>query len=155
MINTLYQIIDDNQIKLIETDLKSIDPILKGLYFDNIILLDKHIETRAEKTCVLAEEVGHYFTTVGDILDKNVLHKEKEEEKAHRWATKEVIKIEDLILAFNKGVRNRWELSIFLDVTEEFIEQSLVFFEKEFGTHVVIGDYYINFNPLWIYRSFD
>ena len=150
MIENLYRIIDDHNIKLIEKDLTSIDPALKGLYFDNFILLDKNIDTVAERACILAEEIGHHFTTIGDILDTSDLHKEKEEEKSRRWASKLLIEPLRLIDAFNAGVGSRWELSQFLDLTEEFIEESLLHFKKLYGERITIGEYSIHFDPLWI-----
>lgn len=155
MIENLYRIIDDQKITLIEDDLSQLDPLLKGLYFDNIILLHKNIDTSAERTCVIAEEVGHYFTTVGDILDKTELHKAKEEEKARRWATNELIDPTMFIDAFKAGVSNRWELSHFLGLTEEFIEEALVYFKKLYGERITISEYTIHFDPLWIFKSFE
>lgn len=152
MTNSLFSIIDAENIKYSECDLTSIN--LKGLYFDNFILIEKNIDTVAERTCILAEEIGHYFTTFDDILDQNSLHKQKDEEKAHRWAIKELIDPARFIDAFKVGVRNRWELSQFLDVTEEFIEEALVCMKKLHGNMLSIDEYVIHFDPLWIYKSF-
>ena len=153
MINTLYQMIEDNKINLIERDLTPLDPILKGLYFDNVILLDNHFDTQAELKCVLAEEIGHYHTSVGDILDKKVLHKEKEEEKAGRWAVDKLINPNDFIAAYNAGVRNRAELAEFLDVTEEFIEIALKHFTKVYGDRLILDKYTVFFDPLWVFKE--
>ncbi len=155
MIDTLYRIIDDNNIVLIEKDLALIDPALKGLYFDNIIVLDKKIDTCAERACILAEEIGHHFTTVGNILDQSDLRKEKEEEKARRWATKIMIEPQMFIDAFNAGVCNRWELSQYLNMTEAFIEDSLTYIKKLYGPMLTIDGYTICFDPLWVYKSFE
>jgi len=42
---------------------------LKGLYVDQNIALSDQLETSAEKACILAEELGHHYTSVGNILD--------------------------------------------------------------------------------------
>ena len=42
---------------------------LDGLYIDNHIALDSQLKTTAEKTAILAEEIGHHFTSVGDVTD--------------------------------------------------------------------------------------
>ena len=153
MIENLYRLIDDEKIALIEDDLTSMN--LDGLYFDNVIVLHKNLKTNAERKCILAEEIGHHMTTTDNILDQGKLHNEKQEEAARRWATKEMIKIEDLINAFNKGICNRWELSQFLDVTESFIDESLIYFMKLYGEKLTINEYTIFFDPLWIYKSFE
>lgn len=152
MINTLFSIIDAEKIKYLERDLTSIN--LKGLYIDNIILIDKNIDTVAERSCILAEELGHHFTTYGDILDQTSIHNQKNEERAHRWAAQAIFKPERLIDAFKVGVRNRWELSQFLDLTEDFIEEALIYLKKLHGDSLTIGEYTIYFDPLWVYKSF-
>lgn len=155
MIEALYRIIDDHEIRFIERDLTSIHPELKGLYFDNVIVLDEKIDTYAEKTCILAEEIGHHFTSVGDILDTSNLHKEKEEEKSRRYASKLMFNPVRLIDAFKAGVSSRWELSQFLDLTEGFIEETLSYFKKFYGESLAIDEYVIHFDPLWVYKSFE
>ena len=38
----------------------------------NRIAIRQDIDTEKEKACVLAEELGHYYTSVGNILDMTV-----------------------------------------------------------------------------------
>ena len=38
-----------------------------------------------EKASVLAEELGHYYTTVGNILDQEDAGNRKQEHKARTW----------------------------------------------------------------------
>ena len=42
-----------------------------GRIYKNRIAIHQGIDTSIEKACVLAEELGHYYTTVGDILDQS------------------------------------------------------------------------------------
>lgn len=44
---------------------------LKGFYTDGNIAINTSVNDSREKTCVLAEELGHYYTTTGDILDQS------------------------------------------------------------------------------------
>ena len=44
---------------------------IKGLYSDNVIALSKNIKTENERKCVLAEELGHHYTSSGNIIDMN------------------------------------------------------------------------------------
>lgn len=43
------------------------------------IAIRKDIEAQAEKSCVLAEEIGHYRTSSGNILDQNKVESRKQE----------------------------------------------------------------------------
>ena len=42
---------------------------LKGIYIDGNIAINTSVDNGAEKACVLAEELGHYHTTVGACSD--------------------------------------------------------------------------------------
>ena len=44
---------------------------IDGLYCDGTIAIRKDIETSVEKACVLAEELGHYYTSHGNIINMN------------------------------------------------------------------------------------
>ena len=65
-----------------------------------------------------------------------------------------MIKVEDFVKAFDAGVRNRFELAEYLEVTEEFIELALDHFRKRHGEFHNIGDYTIFFNPLGVMKKF-
>ena len=55
---------------------------IKGLYCDGTIAIRKDIPTQAEKSCVLAEELGHHYTSSGDILNQNIVANRKQEFRA-------------------------------------------------------------------------
>ena len=70
---------------------------IKGLYMDGVIALNQKLETTREKTCILAEELGHHETSFGNILDQTVTANRKQEYKARIWAYKKIISPEDLL----------------------------------------------------------
>lgn len=128
---------------------------IKGLCINNTILLNSQLETYAEKTCVLAEEIGHYYTTTGNILDQTEIKSRKQERKARGWGYEKLIPIPKLIEAYLAGARNRYELAEFLDVTESFLEDAINYYREKYGLYVKYGDYIVYFNPLAIYKRFE
>lgn len=69
-----------------------------------IIGLSTHLKTLAEKRCVMAEELGHHFTSVGNCIpDREFYHYSarvvisKVEYKAIRWAANYLIPEDDLL----------------------------------------------------------
>ena len=58
---------------------------LKGLYMDGHIALDPQLDTTAEKASILAEEMGHHLTTVGDITDLKDAGNRQQELDARLW----------------------------------------------------------------------
>jgi len=118
----------------------------KGYYLDGFIALNSRIETNTEKRCLLAEELGHHYTTSLPILDKSIVSV-KQEISARRWACQELVRIIDLIDAFNHGITGRNELAEYLDVTVNFLEDTIDFYRKKYGTHFEIDNYLITFEP--------
>lgn len=106
-------------VDVIRCNLKSSK--IKGLYCDGTVGINSNIQTSAEKACVLAEELGHHHTTVGDILDIILSQNAKQERQARFWAYNKLIGLSGLIAAYDSGCTNRFEVAQFLDVTEEFL----------------------------------
>lgn len=99
------------------------------------------------KACVLAEELGHWYTNVGDILDQTVVINRKQEHKARLWAYRQMIGLEGLISAFEHGCRNRYEIAEHLGVTEEFLMETLEAYHAKFGCCTRMDNYLIRFIP--------
>ena len=52
---------------------------LKGFYIDGNIAINTSVNTTTEKACVLAEELGHHYTSVGNIIDMDSSSNRKQE----------------------------------------------------------------------------
>lgn len=141
-----------NDIELIERPIKG---RIKGFYGNDTIVINKDISTTKEKMCILAEELGHHYTSTGDISNLSKIANRKQEQRARRWAVDKLIDVEDIIEAFNSGVQGRSELSDYLNVTEEFIEFALQHFQSLYGQAYKTEKYFITFNPLLVGRNFD
>ena len=128
---------------------------IKGLYADNIIWINRTIPTTVEKACVLAEELGHYYTSYGDILDQTKIVNRKQEKRARNWAYEKLIPLSKLIEAYGCRCRNRFELAEYLNVTEEFLEDTLKHYKEKYGLFKTIENYVIYFEPLGVLKIDD
>lgn len=126
---------------------------LKGLYVDDMILLNQKISCYKEKKCILAEELGHHHTTFGNILDQRKPDNRMQEREARVWAYKELVTFDDLIKAYKAGVKNRYELSLFLEVTEEFLMSAIKYYKSKYGTYHKYKNLIIYFEPLGILKE--
>ncbi len=106
------------------------------------------IET--EKKCVLAEEIGHYHTTVGDILNQNYTENRKQERRARIWAYNRLIALSDLVKAYQNGCQSQFEIAEYLEVTEEFLIDCISYFHEKYGAYVQHQNYLIYFEPLGV-----
>lgn len=95
-----------------------------GLYSDGCVWINKGMTT-ARKACVLAEEIGHYCTSVGDILEQKNIANAKQEQKARVWAFEKLLSVDKIVEAASKGYTTTWDMSEYLDVDEEFLKDYL------------------------------
>ena len=120
---------------------------IQGLYCDGSVALSNELNTSAEKACVLAEELGHYYTTTGDILDQNNIENRKQEQKARTWAYNRLIGLMGIINSYKAGCRNSTEIAEYLNVTEEFLSEAIERYRSKYGTYTTIDNYVIFFEP--------
>ena len=129
-----------------EKNLKYNNGRIKG----NRIAIRKDISSTTEKACVLAEELGHHYTTVGNILDQSKAENRKQERRARLWAYRKMFDLVDLVAAYKHGCRNRYEIAEYLGVTEQFLEEALHTYKEKNGLYTKIDRYMICFEPLTV-----
>ena len=127
---------------------------MKGLYVDNTITINTNLDTEAEKKCVLAEELGHHFTSYGNIMDLSKIKNRKQERRARAWAYDRLIGITGLINAYKHGCRNRYEIAEYLNVSEQFLEEAITYYNEKYGLYYKIDNYILYFNPLSVIEQF-
>lgn len=96
-----------------------------GRIYKNRIAINRTLPTQTEKSCVLAEEIGHHCTTAGDILDQTDVMNQKQEYRARLYGYNLKIGLTGLIRAYEAGCRNLYEMADFLDATEEYLKGAL------------------------------
>lgn len=111
------------------------------------IAIRKDIDTSIEKSCILAEELGHYYTTVGNIINLSDAQNRKQERQARLWAYNKQIGLYGLIRAYEQGCRNRHEVAEYLDVTEEFLEEAISTYREKYGVYTTVDNYTVYFIP--------
>lgn len=126
-----------------EKPLSESDGLIKG----NRIAIRKDIPTQAEKSCVLAEELGHYFTSAGNILDQTDIVNRKQEYRARLYGYNLQIGPRGIISAHTAGCRNLYEMADYLDVTEEYLKEALDCYQSKYGEYVKVDNYMIYFIP--------
>lgn len=118
----------------------------KGLCIGNYIFIRQGL-CKKEKLCILAEEAGHYFTTVGNIIDRKHKGNNKQENTARIFAYNLLIGLEGIITACNLGAENSAQASDFLGVSEEFFTDAVNYYKQKYGSYTDKGEYRIIFYP--------
>ena len=151
---------DEQRIDIQTTDLPA---NISGLYYSNgidrkLIVLNNVLETRAEQACVLAEELGHYYTSCGDLLTNNKIDNiiiQQQELRAKRWAVKKLVSIKNIIEAYEAGCQSIHEFSEYLDITEDFFRKALRTYADMYGICKQKGNYIIYFDPPAVLKLFE
>lgn len=134
-----------------EKPLKYNDGRIKG----NKIAIRQNINTQLEKSCVLAEELGHHYTSAGNILDQTRTENIKQELKARMWAYDRQIGLIGIIKAYKRGCRNIHEIADYLDVTEDFLRNALEAYRLKYGHYINVDNYTVYFEPYLMVADFN
>ena len=100
-----------------------------------------------EKGCVLAEELGHFYTCTNDILDQNDINNRKQEHYGRVWSYNKLVGLYGIIDCYKAHCKNRYEMANHLEVTEEFLNEALNYYKNKYGIYTTIDNYIINFEP--------
>ena len=134
---------DNEGLTVKEMPMKYNNGRIKG----NRIAIRKDIGTSAEKTCVLAEELGHHYTTVGNILDMADISNRKQERQARLWGYDKLIGLRRLIEAYEHGCHDRYDLAEYLEVTDGYLQECIECYREKYGVCTTVDDYCIMFIP--------
>ena len=135
----LFELANKEGISIGYYDLPS---TLLGLYMCNpkmetVIAIDKSIENNEDKLIeVLAEELGHHFTTTGDFTGhcchyKDRLLLNKIEEKAVRWGTDFLIPLKDFTKVLKSGISSISDICEKLELPEPVVNMRLKFLSRQ------------------------
>lgn len=126
-----------------------------GLIKGNIIGLSCKLTDDRQRACVLAEELGHWFTTVGNIIDQRNISNRKQERIARLWAYKKLLPVELIVETILVGCNSLNEMAMYADVTEDFVYETLTAYKEIYGDKVNTGKYILNLNTLEIKKDFN
>ena len=126
-----------------EKPLKEDDGRIKG----NRIAIRSNISLSLKKADVLAEELGHYHTTVGRIVEQDTDTARKQERAARMWAYDKRIGLSGIIQGFRQHCHSRYELAECLGVSEEFLQEALECYREKYGCMTEVDGYIIIFEP--------
>lgn len=127
---------EKNNIAVVEKKFKS---KAKGLWKNGKIGISLSISTIAEKNCILAEEYGHYKTTVGDITNLKDIRNLKQEIIARDVAIEKLCSPDKIIKAIMAGAVNRYEIAEMLNVTDIFFDDVIAHHSRKYTYYEADG----------------
>lgn len=108
---------------------------LAGFIHNNTIFINKDNSYRKQLETV-AEEIGHYETSAGDIVaTENKLEQAKQERKARDWGYQKLVSLSGLIVCYRQGFETLHEVADFFDISEQYLLESLDMYRRKLGLH--------------------
>lgn len=133
---------DDAGVIVKEAPLQYYDGRIDG----NMIAIRRDLST-TEKGCILAEELGHYYTTSGDILDQSKWLNRKQERRARLWAYENIIGLKGIARILERGCETLYDAAEYMNVSEEFLYSAICYFKEKYGIYAKYGNRIIYFEP--------
>lgn len=133
---------DRNNLVAKEKPLRANKGRIKG---NRIAINGKMTET--EKKCIMAEELGHYYTGTGDILDQSSTTNRKQELYGRVHAYNRLIGLMGIIDTYHNHCHSLAESAEYLDVTEDFLSDAISYYKSKYGISVTVDNYVIYFEP--------
>ena len=97
---------------------------IKGLYCDGVVAIREDM-TIPEKTCALAEEMGHHHTSNGNILTMSSTSNRQQEHRARIWGYNKLIGLRGLIDAFEHHCQNMYDIADYLNITTDYLKEAI------------------------------
>jgi len=134
---------------------------IQGIYYnadetEPVISVNCSLCKNSEQLCIIAEELGHHYTSHGNLLTDPPVATDiirKQEELASRWAHRYTVSLSSIVDSYLSGARNAHEIAEYLDIDELFFRKALVTYEARYGIFAEYNHYKIYFNPLLIELS--
>ncbi|MCI8430474.1 MAG: hypothetical protein HFI16_09545 [Lachnospiraceae bacterium] len=118
----------------------------KGRIKGNRIAIQKGL-MEVEKKCVLAEELGHFYTASGNILDQSSVSSRKQELRGRVMAYDRLVGLLGIIKAYQRRCRNLSEMAEYLEIPEDFLKDALAYYRNKYGVFTQVDHYLIIFEP--------
>lgn len=126
----LYELANEQNIEVIQYPMEengSMSIMLEdGTCFIGIdgSIRDGDIQERVH----LSHELGHCVTGSFYNIYAAIDHRQRHENRADKWAIRELIPVEDLDEAVANGCTELWELAEWFGVTEQFIKKAVCYY---------------------------
>jgi len=156
MSSSVDDMIHNSPVPIVKSDLPD---KVKGLYVESrnkkAILINRSVKRADEERCIIAEELGHYYTSSGNILDQENLNNRKQEQLARSWAYQHLIPLSKIVQAYRDHISGKHDLAEYLNVTEDFLEAAIERYKQKYGVYTTYQNYIIYFDPLGVVESIE
>ncbi len=121
-------------------------PRIRGLCCARTIAISEQVDTTAERTVILCEELTHADRTVG-----NILNDERKERRVREETFDRLIGPRGLVEAYLADCRAPHEVADYLNIPEDFLQSALQNYRQRYGLMTEVtteqGRFALRFEP--------
>ena len=81
----------------------------------------------------IAEELGHYETSVGDLSILDTIEKQQQEKRARQYGYRYLVSLDELITCYKLGLTEYWEIAEVLEITPKYLWSSINYYKDAHG----------------------
>lgn len=129
-LNDLYRKAEEMNIQVIRCSMNSLQAVSTP---DNFIGIDPDKLGDREELVCLAHEMGHCVTGSFYTSDTPIPARARLEQRADRWAIRQLVPLEELNGLLQGGVRRWDEAAEHFQVTEDFMRKAVAFYRDARG----------------------
>ncbi|MGJ0738307.1 ImmA/IrrE family metallo-endopeptidase [Enterococcus casseliflavus] len=153
------QVYEELMLKFPDLNYK-FDPLMpihqKGMIHGSIVYLNPQ-QNYEELNSTVAEEIGHYLTGSGNIIEQDTPEKRKQEQKARDTGATILVTPGDILDCFESGCVSVWECAEHLDITEKTFKAAIKYYARKYDGIKTENKYTILFNlngTVSVFKSF-
>lgn len=100
--------------------------------------------------------MGHHHTSNGNILTMSSASNRQQEHRARIWGYQKLIDLDSIIAAYENHCTNFYETAEFLNVTEQFLTDTINAYMHKYGCYIKHKNYIIEFgyNSVGVIKNF-
>lgn len=114
-----------------------------GLIYDNDVYINQHHSVE-EQTGYVAEELGHAYTTIGDISELKNRADKRQERQARRWGMNQLVSPKDLVKFAEDSQTTVYEVAEDLEITPEYLLDGLQNIREQYGEQFRYKEYWFD-----------
>ena len=128
----LYNLAEEMEIEVhnLELPITEAMSIMDDDGYCHIGMDTKQVNSYSDEKVKLAHELGHCATGAFYNRYSRFDNRKKHENRATKWAIKQLVPESELHRAVKHGIRELWELSEHFSVTEEFMHQAVYYYKN-------------------------
>ena len=129
---------------------------MKAIYYTDpdtrpVIVINENICSQSDQYGIIAEELGHHYTTTGNLLSDKTSTKasvRKQEIIARRWAFKYTVSLSGIVEAHQAGARSLHEMAEHMGIEGRFLKEALESYEMIYGKSTEYAEHTVHFDPV-------